>query len=173
MNKNKIKRFFVKIMAPSYVRHLDDDFNFKIILHYIFFQKVLRINSHVPWPVHWTSYVGKIDNLTVPDNSKIKIGFTGGCYIQTIGNVKVGENVIIGMGSKIISANHDPQNFNNHNNSHVHIGSDVWIGANSVILPGVSIADGVIVGAGSVVAKSILEPRCVVVGNPAKIIKKL
>ena len=51
------------------------------------------------------------------------------------------------------------------------IGNDVWIGQNSVILPGVNIGDGVIIGANSVVGKNI-EPYSIVVGNPAKILRK-
>ena len=51
------------------------------------------------------------------------------------------------------------------------IGNDVWIGQNSVILPGVHIGDGAIIGAGSVVGKNV-EPYSVVVGNPAREIRK-
>lgn len=51
------------------------------------------------------------------------------------------------------------------------IGNDVWIGQNAVILPGVHIGDGAIIGANSVVGSSV-EPYTVVVGNPAKPIRK-
>ena len=44
---------------------------------------------------------------------------------------------------------------------------------NSIILPGVKLGDKTIVGAGSIVTKSFEEGNCVIVGNPAKIIKKL
>ena len=50
------------------------------------------------------------------------------------------------------------------------IGNDVWIGANSVILKGVNVADGAIVGAGAVVTKDVPEYG-IVVGNPAKLLK--
>jgi acetyltransferase-like isoleucine patch superfamily enzyme len=50
------------------------------------------------------------------------------------------------------------------------IGNDVWIGANSVVLKGVSIADGAIVGASAVVTKDV-PPYAIVVGNPAKVLK--
>lgn len=51
------------------------------------------------------------------------------------------------------------------------IGNDVWIGRESVIMPGVKIGDGAIIGVYSVVTKDV-EPYSVVGGNPAKLIKK-
>ena len=51
------------------------------------------------------------------------------------------------------------------------IGNDVWIGQNAVILPGVHIGDGAIIGANSVVGSDI-EPYTIVVGNPAKVLRK-
>jgi len=47
------------------------------------------------------------------------------------------------------------------------IGHDVWLGAQCIIMPGVSIGDGAIIGAGSVVTKSV-APYEVVCGNPAR-----
>ena len=51
------------------------------------------------------------------------------------------------------------------------IGNDVWIGQNAVILPGTHIGDGAIIGANSVVGSDV-APYTIVVGNPAKMIKK-
>lgn len=52
----------------------------------------------------------------------------------------------------------------------VTINNYVWIGANVVIIPGVTIGEGAVIGAGSVITKDI--PDCAVVaGNPSKIIK--
>lgn len=52
------------------------------------------------------------------------------------------------------------------------IGNSVWIGYDSLILPGVRIGDGAVVGARSVVTKDV-PPYCVVAGNPAKIVKQI
>jgi len=52
----------------------------------------------------------------------------------------------------------------------INIGNDVWVGANAIILDGVTVSDGVIIGAGSVVTKDI-PPYAIVGGIPAKIIK--
>lgn len=51
------------------------------------------------------------------------------------------------------------------------IGNDVWIGQNATILPGVHIGDGAIIGANAVVGSNV-APYNIVVGNPAKEIKK-
>lgn len=47
-----------------------------------------------------------------------------------------------------------------------------WIGANSIILPGVTIGENSVVGAGSVITKDVPD-RVIVVGNPGKIIKEI
>lgn len=51
------------------------------------------------------------------------------------------------------------------------VGNDVWIGQNATILPGVRIGDGAIIGANSTVGSDV-EPYTIVVGNPAKAIRK-
>lgn len=51
------------------------------------------------------------------------------------------------------------------------IGNDVWIGQNAVILPGVHIGDGAIIGANSIVGSDV-DPYTIVVGNPAKPVRK-
>jgi virginiamycin A acetyltransferase len=51
------------------------------------------------------------------------------------------------------------------------IGNDVWIGFNSIIMPGVKIGDGAIIATNSTVTKNV-EPYSIVGGNPAKEIKK-
>lgn len=53
----------------------------------------------------------------------------------------------------------------------VRIGDCAWIGGDAVILQGVEIGKGAVVGAGSVVTKSV-PPYCVVVGNPARVVKQ-
>ena len=57
-------------------------------------------------------------------------------------------------------------------NAPIFIGDDVFVGANSIILKGVTIGDRVIIGAGSVVTKSIPADE-IWAGNPAKFIRKI
>lgn len=50
------------------------------------------------------------------------------------------------------------------------IGKNCFVGANSIILPGVSIGDSSIIAAGSVVTKDV-PPNSIVAGNPARVVK--
>lgn len=54
---------------------------------------------------------------------------------------------------------------------HTRIGKNCFIGARCVILPGIEIGDGCVVAAGSIVTKSV-PARCIVAGNPARIIRE-
>ena len=54
----------------------------------------------------------------------------------------------------------------------VRIGDDAWIGANAVILPGVTVGNGAVIGAGAVVAWDV-EPYTVVAGIPARVTRRL
>jgi acetyltransferase-like isoleucine patch superfamily enzyme len=54
----------------------------------------------------------------------------------------------------------------------VRICDDAWIGANAIVLPGVTIGEGGIVGAGAVVTKDV-PPYSIVAGNPAVVVKEL
>ena len=54
----------------------------------------------------------------------------------------------------------------------VTIGSNVWIGMNSTLLPGITIGDNAVIGAGSVVTKSI-PPDVVAYGSPARVIRPI
>ena len=89
--------------------------------------------------------------------------------------VHIGDYVMIGPNTLITTVNHPltPKGRREHLGigKPVTIGNDVWLGANSVIMPGVTIGDGCIIGAGAIVTKSI-PPYSVAVGIPAKVIKK-
>ena len=54
----------------------------------------------------------------------------------------------------------------------MHIGNRVWIGAGTIILPGVTIGDDSVIGAGSVVTKNI-PSGVVAVGNPCRVLREI
>lgn len=90
--------------------------------------------------------------------------------------VEFGDNVFIAPNCGFYTAAH-PIDANERNKGleyarQITVGSDVWIGANVCVLPGVTIGDDCVIGAGSVVVKDI-PPHSVAVGNPCKVIKKI
>ncbi len=142
-------------------------------IRYFIVQRVFRINSHVPWPVHWSSSVSGVSKIRFKNETN-PLGYSPGSYIQAINGIEIGTNVIHAVGLTIISANHDCLDFKKHTEaSPVRIGDDCWLGANVTILPGVSLGNHTIVGAGSVVTKSFSDGNCVIAGVPAKLIKRI
>jgi acetyltransferase-like isoleucine patch superfamily enzyme len=140
-----------------------------VLLRYAFFQKLLGFNRHVPWPVHFTSTIVPWRNIT--KGNKCAPGMSLGNYIQATNGIIFGDNVGIGPNVTIISSNHDPNDFDKHiKTKPIKIGSNVWIGANSVVLPGVTVGDNAVIGAGSVVTKDI-PSNAIAVGNPCRVIR--
>jgi len=90
------------------------------------------------------------------------------------GKVVIGDNVTITAGCYILShsAVENRINPNKEPRTKTVIEDNVFIGVNSVVLPGVKIGKNSIIGAGSVVTSDV-EPNSVYAGNPAKLIKKL
>ncbi len=116
--------------------------------------------------VHFTSSVG--DNIQIGRSVWISFACSGNCYIQGINGVHIGDDTIFAPGVKIISANHAFADFNSWpKKDPVIIGRHCWLGANAVILPGVTLGDNVIVGAGAVVTKSV-PSNTIVAGVPAR-----
>lgn len=132
-------------------------------------QKIIGINRKVPWPVHYTSLVRGYEKIV--KGVQCDPGDNMGVYIQAKNGIIMGNNVGISPGCKIISANHNPDNHSKHDDAPpIKIGNNVFIYANSVVLPGVEIGDNVIIGAGSVVTKNI-PSNSIAVGNPCIVIK--
>lgn len=140
-----------------------------LFFHYLIPQKLFRLNPKARWPIHFTSKV------VAPQNIKKGIlcdpGDNSNIYIQANNGIIIGSNVGFGAGSKIISSIHSHHNHSIHKKAPpIIIGNNVFIGANSVILPSVNIGDNVVIGAGSIVTINI-PSNSIAVGNPCSVIK--
>lgn len=112
------------------------------------------------------------ESLVIGDN----VGINHYCFIGVRGKIKIGNNVIFGPRVSVFSENHNSENLNipikdqGETRKTTIIEDNVWIGANSVILAGVTIGSGAIIAAGAVVSKDV-KPNTVVGGVPAKLIR--
>ncbi len=99
------------------------------------------------------------------------------CYLwagDSRGRITLGDQVLLAPEVFITASNYGvaagaPMMHQPKREADVVVGSDVWLGARVVVLPGVTIGDGVVVGAGSVVTKD-LPAGCIAGGIPAKVI---
>lgn len=101
-----------------------------------------------------------------------------GLHNTVIGPVKIGNHVNLAQGITVTALNHNFTDSNKRideqgiSTNAVSIEDDVWIGANAVILPGVTIGNHCVVAAGAVVTKDV-PPHSLVAGVPAKVIKQI
>lgn len=115
-------------------------------------------------------FFGSGREIEIGNNSGI------GTNCRIAGPLSIGDDVMIAPNVSIYTRNHETENIYRPMRlqtaplKKVTIGNDVWIGANAIILPGVSIGNGCIIAAGAVVTKDVPD-FAVVGGNPAKIIK--
>lgn len=127
--------------------------------------KTYRENSYTP-------------HILIGDN--VHLGW--GCHITSINRVALGNNVL--MGSNVFISDHShgrtdltvngipPIERELFSKGETVIESNVWIGNNVVIMPGVHVGEGAIIGANAVVTHNV--PSCAVVGGaPSKIIRQM
>ena len=101
-----------------------------------------------------------------------------GIHNTIIGPVTIGHHVNLAQGITVTALNHNFSDLSKRideqgiSTQPVTISDDVWIGANAVVLPGVTIGQHAVVAAGAVVTKDV-PPYSIVAGVPAKVIKSL
>ena len=173
--KKVLKRlyfFSLRIICP--ICYQTRNTSAPITLKNLFWQKVLGINRNAYWPVHYTSMISGSKYIHIGIGTAP--GLSIGCYIfaHKDSPLYIGDYTIIASNVCIAGINHDIYDYDKYlSKGSTRIGNYCWIGANSVILPGVVIGDHVVVAAGAVVTKSFSEGYCVLAGNPAKKIKEL
>lgn len=113
-----------------------------------------------------------VGDVWIGDHTRI------GLHNTIIGPVSIGDHVNLAQGITVTALNHNFQKRDQLisqqgiSTKKVTIENDVWIGANAVILPGVTIGKHSVVAAGAIVTKDV-PPYSLVGGVPAKILKQL
>lgn len=111
-----------------------------------------------------------VGDLLIGDYTRIGLGNT------LIGPVQIGSHVNLAQNITVTGLNHNFLDVTKRMDEQgvstcpVVIEDDVWIGANAVILPGVTLGRHCVVAAGSIVSRSV-PPYSVCAGNPARVIK--
>lgn len=126
-------------------------------------------------------YVDYGENIHIGNNCEINMN----CVFLDCNKITIGDNSGIGPNVQIYAVGHPvkPEDrltktkegnfpFWNSITAPVTIGSNVWIGGGTIILPGVTIGDNTTIAAGSIVTKSI-PANCLAVGSPCKVVKEL
>lgn len=117
--------------------------------------------------------------LEVGNGATLKLGnrvfFNINCSIHCGYHIEIGKDTMFGDGVRIFDSNHQYSNYHVEkiafNYGKISIGKNCWIGANVVILKGVTIGDNVIIGAGAVIHKDI-PSNSIVVSKEELIIKE-
>jgi maltose O-acetyltransferase len=111
-------------------------------------------------------------NISIGD--RVFINFN--TVILDCAQVTIGDGAQIASAVQLLAADH-PRDAQARRDLHelarpVSIGSNVWLGAGAIVLPGVSVGDDSVIGAGSVVTRDI-PSGVVAVGNPCRVVRSL
>lgn len=164
-------RWFIRLLAPLYQhrgRHA-------IIYHSV------RMDTP-PYRKFWLGDYSVVESFACINNAvgDVIIGDHTriGLHNTIIGPVTIGSHVNLAQGITITALNHnfddsekriDQQGIST---KEVVLEDDIWVGANAVILPGVTIGKHAVVAAGAIVTKDV-PPHSLVAGVPAKVIRQI
>lgn len=167
--RRPVSTLVVRLLWPRFVDV--PEFGAKQALSCWFAQKIIGINRAVPWPVHWSSVIKAPEKIQRGTRTP---GLSSGVYLDGRNGIIFGRNVWLGPQVKIISMNHDVNQYERYLEAGpIRLGDHCWVGAGAIILPGVVLGEHTVVGAGAIVTKSYPEGNQVLAGNPARVIKAL
>jgi acetyltransferase-like isoleucine patch superfamily enzyme len=174
----KFERFYTRHFLRPQLHFLGRGYAFMRPWHVVLFGEPISIGNFAT--VIATS--DKKVRLSVwPDQAgagRISVGdyclICPGVRISSATQIVIGDNCMIANGVYITDSDwHDLYNRLAMGRAEaVSIGRNVWIGDSAIICKGVSIGDNSVVGAGAIVVAHV-PPNCVVVGNPARVVKRL
>lgn len=164
-------RWFIRLLAPLYQhrgRHA--------IIHHS-----VRMDTP-PYRKFWLGDYSVVESFACINNAvgDVIIGNHTriGLHNTIIGPVTIGSHVNLAQGITITALNHNFDDSEKHidqqgiSTKEVVLEDDIWVGANAVILPGVTIGKHAVVAAGAIVTKDV-PPHSLVAGVPAKVIRQI
>ena len=164
-------RWFIRLLAPLYQhrgRHA--------IIHHS-----VRMDTP-PYRKFWLGDYSVVESFACINNAvgDVIIGDHTriGLHNTIIGPVTIGSHVNLAQGITITALNHNFDDLEKRidqqgiSTKEVVLEDDIWVGANAVILPGVTIGTHAVVAAGAIVTKDV-PPHSLVAGVPAKVIRQL
>ncbi len=150
-----------------------------------------KIKAHGTHPVVFGKPIIDASDMVVGDDFKVwsgprithlsgwgKLRFGDRCFVNvgttiiTVEEIIVGDDVAFATDCYIVDSDSHGVEGRPHKQAPVHIGDGCWIGARSIILPGVTLGKRVLVAAGSVVTRDVPDD-CLVAGNPARVVRSL
>lgn len=135
----------------------------------------------------WTELTGQVVDesfrlvppIRVDHGVNLRVGrnvfINHNCTISDIGGVNIGDDVLIAPNASLLSSGHPVEPFERRRRvtaAPIVVGRNVWIGAGSTVLQGVTIGADSVVAAGAVVSRDV-PPGTVVGGVPARVIREL
>ncbi len=114
--------------------------------------------------------------ILVPEQVHLGSHVAVGYYsiLQGLGGIRLDDFVLLGDHVVLATSSHPTTEFHFHNSYQkpIHLKENVWLGANVMVLPGVTIGENAAIGAGAVVTTDI-PPNSVAVGVPARVIETI
>ena len=153
-------------------------------------QITMEINNTYHTPHELRTLMSQLTGRSIPDSFNLfppfytdcginlhigeNVFFNSGCRFQDQGGIYIGNDCLIGHNVVLATINHElnPSSRGTNLPAPIHIGKNVWIGANATVLPGVTIGDNAVIGEGAVVTKDVAA-NTVMGGVPAKLIRKI
>jgi len=175
VNRSDAQRSVLKCYTPFvFSRSLLPIFIVSLVCKYI-----LRLNVKSKLIINFTNrIVGKSDLDVVGQDYPLYLSLLSntGILINTSSNgVIIHSSCFIAAGAKIYAGSHNPYDLKEPAASEpsVLIGENCLLGSNSVVLAGVNLGPRTIVGSGAVVTRSYPEGNVLLVGVPAKVLRRL
>lgn len=154
-------------------------------------QRIIQhLNTESHFPCEIRQLLSEITGETIDPSNEIRLPFysdagfnihfgknvfvNSGVMFTDLGGITLEDGVLIGPGASLITVNHplNPAERHGLELASVHIKQNAWVGAQAIILPGVTVGENAVVAAGAVVTKNV-PANTVVAGTPARVIREL